>query len=179
METSRSDRRRTKAASRGQMWIIDAMVSGTFITLILFMMLGTQGQLSDKYVQADSEITFSNTLLMASDSLVLTPGRPANWDLLSENSTRLESVGIASSPNVISSAKALRLQQLNATNYTEIKTAMGLGAVNTSIEVTLLGDSVPLYSFGKKSGGSARSTVFERVAVLDDGRPVILRIEVG
>ena len=161
------------------MWIIDAMVSGTFITLLLFMMLGTQEQLSNKYVEADSEITFSNALLMASDALVLTPGRPANWDLLPVNSTTLESVGIASSPNVISTAKALRLQEFNTTNYTDIKTVMGLGAVNTSIEILLLGDSVPLYSFGMKPGNSTRSTVFERIAMLDDGRQVILRLEVG
>lgn len=161
------------------MWIIDAMVSGTFITLLLLMMLGTQQQLSEKYRQADSEITFSNTLLIASDALVLTPGRPANWDLLPTNSATFESVGLASSPNVISTAKALRLQDLNNTNYTQIKTAMGLGAVNTSIEITLLGDSVPLYSFGIKPGNTTRSTVFERVAVLDDNRPVIVRFEVG
>jgi len=160
------------------MWIIDAMVSGTFITLLLFMMLGTQEQLSSKYVQADSEITFSNTLLMASDALVLTPGRPANWDL-SPGIPVFESVGIASSPNVISTAKASRLQVLNTTNYTEIKTAMGLAAMNTSMEITLMGDSVPLYSFGIKPGNLTRSTVFERVAMLDDGRAVILRLEVG
>jgi len=166
-------------ASRGQMWIIDAMVSGTFITLLLFLMLGTQEQLSNKYVQADSEITFSNALLVASDALVLTPGRPANWDLLDANATAFESVGLASSPNVISSSKAQRLSDLGASNYTDVKTALGLGAVNTSIEISLLGDSTPLYSFGVKPPNSTRNTVFERVAMLDDGRPVILRLEVG
>jgi hypothetical protein len=161
------------------MWIIDAMVSGTFITLLLFLMMATQEQLGQKYAQADSEITFSDTLLMASDALVLTPGRPANWDLLFENSTTFESLGLASFPNVISAAKAVRLQQLNGTNYTEIKTSLGLGAFNTSIEITLLGDSLPLYSFGVKPGNTTRSTVFERVAMLDDSRPVVLRLEVG
>jgi len=161
------------------MWIIDAMVSGTFITLLLFMMLGTQEQLSNKYVQADSEITFSNTLLMASDALVLTPGRPANWHLLHANSTSFESFGLASSPNVISAAKASRMQDLNNTNYSDVKTAMGLAAMNTSIEIILLDDAVPLYSFGQKPGNASRSSVFERVAVLDDGRPVLLRLEVG
>jgi len=161
------------------MWIIDAMVSGTFITLLLFLMLGTQEQLSNKYVQADSEITFSNTLLMASDALVLTPGRPANWDMLPVNSTSFESMGLASSPNVISTAKAFRLSELNSTNYTEIKTVLGLGAASTSVEIFLFGDSVPLYSFGVKPSNTSRSSVFERVAMLDDGRPVLLRLEVG
>ena len=179
MATSPSDRPGRRTGRRGQMWIIDAMVSGAFITLLLFLLLGTQEQLSNKYVQADAEITFSNTLLVASDSLVLTPGRPANWDLVSADSLSFESLGLASSPNVISTAKALRLQQLNLTNYTEVKTAMGLGAVNTSIEISLLSDPVPLYSFGVKPGNASRSMVFERLAVLDDGRPVVLRLEAG
>jgi len=161
------------------MWIIDAMVSGTFITLLLFIMLGTSDQLTQKYVQADSEVSFANTLLSASDSLVLTPGRPGNWELLDIPDDGVASVGLAYSPNVLSSQKLAKLESLNSTNYTAIKYGLGLGALNVSIEVMALGDGTPIYSFGVKPANTSRATVFERLAVLDDGRPVLMRLEVG
>jgi hypothetical protein len=178
METSRSIRALGGSASRGQVWIIDAMVSGTFITLLLFLLLSTQMQLSDQYAKADREITNLNALLIASDSLVLTPGQPANWDRLSADA-QMQSVGLASAPNVISTSKAARLQALNSTNYTSLKTLMGLGQFNTSVDITLLGNTTPLYSFGRRTGNETGSTVFERLAILDDNRSVVVRIEVG
>lgn len=179
MATSLSGSSSGPRAGRGQMWLIDAMVSGTFITLILFVMLGIQGQFTDKYVQQDSEVSFANSVLAASDALVLTPGRPANWDYVVISDSNLESFGLASSSNVISTAKALRLVAINATNYTAVKAALGLAASNVSIEIMLLGNVTPLYSFGTKSSNTSRSTVFERLAVMDDNRPVLVRLEVG
>lgn len=157
---------------------MDAMLSGAMIAMLIFVMLGTTEQMTQKYRDANSEISFSNALLAASDSLVLTPGAPSDWDLIAINDANLQSFGIASSANVISPSKAAAMQSLNATNYSAIKTALGLGAVNVSIEIRALGDSAAIYSFGIAPSSTARSAVFERVALLN-GSVVLVRMVAG
>ncbi len=168
----------SQSASRGQIWLIDAMVSGAMIAMIVFMMLGTSDKMTQNYRNANSEISFSNALLAASDSLVLTPGSPANWESTTIDGTGLSSFGLASSSNVISPAKAAAMQSLNATNYSTIKAALGLGAVNVSIEISNLSDSTTLYSFGVAPPGTARSAVFERVALLNNSA-VLVKVTAG
>ena len=154
------------------------MMAGTFIALMMFVMLGTSDQLTDKYRKADSEIGFANTLLAASDALVLTPGSPPNWEGITVTEGNLQSFGLASAPNVISPAKAARMENLNESGYSAIRAALGLSASNVSIEIMLLGDTAPLYSFGVKPANTSRSSVFERVASLN-GSAVLVRLQAG
>ena len=120
MATSPSD------SSRGQVWLLDSMAAGALISLVMFALLGTSEQYMDRYESLDSRISLDNSVLLASDSLVLTGGSPGNWSETVLGEGNLTSFGLASAPNVIDYAKAARMQQISQANYTEVRRALGL-----------------------------------------------------
>ena len=166
-------------ARRGQVWIIDSMLSGMFMALIVFSVLGTHDMLVAQYLAADSRMSLDNAMLLASDALVMTGGTPGNWETQAIGDGTLSSFGIASSPNVIDFSKASRLSELNATNYYEVKRALGLSKNDVSIDIEPLGGaSLPYYSFGIRPDPQKSAYVFERVALLNNSY-VTVRLTVG
>lgn len=157
---------------------MDAMLSGVLITLIFYAMLGTNERMDVRYAAIDSQIGFKRALLLASDSLVLTGGKPGDWDERVIGDYGLASFGLASAPNVLDYSKLARMQELNMTNYTEMRRALGLAKSNVSIEVLPLGGGGALYAFGTKPDNETTAAVFERLALLN-GTTVVVRLEAG
>ena len=108
-------------------------------------------------------------LISISDSAVLSPGNPADWEYTSLQNA--SSYGFASSRNVLSSQKLGSLQALNSSYYDTVRERMGAGRFELSISVVDSGGST-LYSFGKAPDAgneTVSSASAERLALLDDG----------
>jgi hypothetical protein len=154
------------------------MAAGALISLVMFALLGTSEQYMDRYESLDSRISLDNSVLLASDSLVLTGGSPGNWSETVLGEGNLTSFGLASAPNVIDYAKAARMQQISQANYTEVRRALGLSRSSVSIRIFPLGSNEPHYSFGVEPAPNATVAVSERVVVLN-GSIALLRLSVG
>jgi hypothetical protein len=161
---------------KGQVWIADAMISSAFFAIVLFIMLGTSQEIMLRVASARSDAGAKTALLLASDLLVLTPGTPADWENIPVlNDSNVNSLGLASSPNVISFSKAARLAALNSTNYTAIRGLLGLASGNLLVEISFMQNRSPIYRFGIDPANSTGVRVSERVAVLN-GSLVLVRV---
>ena len=154
------------------------MMSGLFISLIFYTMIGTQEMYNSRVNLLDSQMSFRNAVIRASDSLVLSGGMPGNWETVTLTEGQLASYGLASSPNVIDPAKAARLGSDGNSNITEIKRCLGLAKVNVSIQISDLSSGNVLYSIGQNPPSDIQAMAIERFALLN-GNPVKVRIEAG
>ena len=128
------------------------LASAVFIAAIVIFVSIWNSMLAS-YLEEQHSREMQATLMGVSDMLVLSPGTPADWEegALSDASA----FGLASSPNVISAAKANALQGLKG-DYQKVKENMGAGRFDVFMSIN---DSAStLYSFGMM-GDSNDSTV--------------------
>ncbi len=174
MEMSRSGKR-----IRGQVLVADAMLASIFLAMAFFVLLGTIDESMVRAGNADREISRKASLLAASDSLVLSSGQPRDWNEIQViNETNVKSLGFASSPSSLSFEKLQRFAQANSTNYSILKSVMGLAESDAWVEVDFLENNSPAYEFGIRPGENSTAGVIERLAVLGKSI-VVLRIEAG
>ena len=164
--------------SKAQVWIIDSMMSGLFISLVFYTMIGAQEMYNSRSSLLDSQISFREAVVRASDTLVLTGGKPCNWETQTLSEGQLSSYGLAASPNIIDPVKAAKLGSDGNSNISEIKRALGLSKVNMSIQISSLSSGNVLYSIGQNPPMDRQAMVIERFALLN-GNAVKVRIEAG
>ena len=104
---------------KGQIWSADFLLSAVIffvaLAILVFTWNSTTDQIGDQTALADIE----NTGLFISDSLIRTPGLPADW-----NSTNVQVIGLVSGENVLDSTK---LNQFINLSYSDTKELLGTG----------------------------------------------------
>ena len=170
---------RSHKRSRGQVLVADAMLASIFLAMVFFVLLGTIEETTARAGNADRQISRKASLLAASDSLVLTAGQPRDWNEIPViDDTNVKSLGLATSPSSLSIAKLQRFAQANSTNYSVLKSVMGLSESDAWVEVDFFENNTPAYKFGIHPANSETVGVIERLAILGQNI-VVLRIEAG
>jgi hypothetical protein len=144
------------------------------VAMLVFVLAWNYISFSYSSEQADRQM--QSSLIGVSDSLVLSPGSPADWEYSS--GANASSFGLASSRNVLSAAKLSALQSLNATDYDNVRERMGAGKFDLYVEASNPGGPV-LYNFGHPadlSSSSVSAVVSQRLATLG-GSVVVLKVE--
>ena len=118
-----------------------------------------KGKLIDQ--RADMELVARNAM----SGLLTTGGDPSSWYLL--ETFDVDSFGLAYSDYDLSESKISKLQELNDTNYSDIKNSLGIGKYNLHLSFfNSSGNEV--YYFGTNSSALANQIIrIERVALVD------------
>jgi len=151
---------------RGQIFSIDLMVS---VAIFLFIVVASlsmwnlymeKGKLIDQ--RADMEFAARNAM----SGLMTTGGDPSSWYLL--ETFEVDSFGLAVSDYELSEAKISKLQDLNNTNYEDIKNSLGVSLYNLHLSF-LNSSGSEVYFFGDNSSSQANQIVrIERLVLVSD-----------
>lgn len=154
------------ALDRGQILSIDMNIS---LFLFVAFVLASTMVFNHVSSQLDDYIVYSGmvrTAVILSDTLVRSPGYPANW-----NSTNVMSVGLAEESNIINGSNLLKL---GAIPYQTFKERTGIEDYDILINITSLGGQ-ELFTYGP-TGFEESTQIFPlmRLCILDNGtmRPV-------
>ena len=154
---------------RGQAQSLDALVALISFALLMVFVLSIWADISKQAEQSVSISRLESTAIAVSDQLVQSPGVPYNWET---SPLSVVSVGLASSPGVLSQAK---LANLSALNYSSARTALGVDR-NFYVVVSDTNWS-SLYSLGNVSAQSNLSIGVTRMGTLN-GQAVRIRVVV-
>jgi hypothetical protein len=99
------------------------------------------------------------------NSLVLTSGKPFNWEALTLEETYL--MGLCSRKNVIDEAKLEKLIYYLDNNYIETKEILGLGGYDIKLKFVDNNGSTT-YSSTRTQGDYYLKLVYDRTAILND-----------
>jgi hypothetical protein len=153
--------------TRAQLFSSELVLASCFFIMALVIFTMTWYSMVNSYGEEQADQQMQSVLLGVSDSLVLSPGDPSNWE-----SSVLEdasSFGLAAAPNRISGNKAATLQSLNATQYHRVKENMGVGQYDIYISISNFTSAI--YQFGRRANSSnslVQSFSNERLALLND-----------
>lgn len=164
--------------SKGQVISTELVLTFGIFMVALLVFLYIWSEVSYDYLQSQVDQEMQVVALGISDSLVLTPGDPSDWEISSSVSS-IYSFGLASSPNVLSAAKLSKLQSFN-TSYSDAKTGMGAGSFEVSVIANTL-NGTPIYQFGTHGDELAQniSSIKEtRLVMLEDGALMQLSIQI-
>lgn len=103
-------------------------IMALFVFMIIIVALFYSYDSFGRKLSSD-ELTQDATLIFtyATQSLMSTPGSPINWNLLSDfNTTSVHALGLATKPGILSEDKLIFLTQLSESNYTKVKTILGV-----------------------------------------------------
>lgn len=151
----------------GQLFSSELVVASCFFIMALVIFTMTWYSMVNSYNEEQQDQQMQSVLLGVSDSLVLSPGDPSNWE--SSALENANSFGLASAPNRISDNKAAALQSLNATRYHRVKENMGAGQYD--VYVSISNSTATLYQFGRRANSSnslVQPFSNERLALLND-----------
>jgi hypothetical protein len=163
---------------RGATFTLDMIVALFLFMVIVLSVLWLWGE-AYRYVYGMGDVRARmRKALDLSDMLVKTSGNPVNWFELDDVTTdNTRSIGLAKEENVLDSN---RLDKLNSSNVSIIKTIFGLSKEDFELTVTANWTTTPavFYNISSLDASSTKVYVVERVALLDDER-VQLRLRIG
>jgi hypothetical protein len=148
-------------------WGFDFLFASFILSVILILYLLTWQYLGLVSSQAleGSELLKAN--LAATNSLVFSPGDPANWnELATINESTVHSIGIVDERNVINERKVQTMAALNATHYELFKDYLGISKHEFQMQLKAENGSV-LYVVGMAPGTENETSSLERVALLN------------
>ena len=161
--------------ARGQSYSLELMISLTAFALVIIFVSLAWSDLEIRRVDAKNAQDMDFAARNAVWQLTQETGTPANWDLQIFNESQPYSVGLADSPGGLSVRKLQNLSAINASNYEELKSRIGLGKYEFYLEVRNLADNKTLHSAGIAAPADRENAVFENFAELD-GNVVIVRL---
>ncbi|MCX6772554.1 MAG: hypothetical protein NTV88_02170 [Candidatus Micrarchaeota archaeon] len=159
---------------KGQMFSTELVLASAIFIAGIVIFVSIWNSMLTSYLEEQQSREMQVSLIGISDMLVLSPGTPANWEVgtLSDASA----FGLASSPNIISTAKAQALQDLQG-DYQKVKENMGAGRFDVFMSIN--SSTNTLYTFGLM-GDANESTVeilhSSRLALLD-GEAVTINVQ--
>jgi len=159
---------------KGQIFTIDLILAVTLFLFVLTLTLAYSNQVANRVELWEASNERDSSALLASRSLVLSTGEPANWENL--NVEEIESIGIVSEYNVIDPEKLSRLEDLNSVGYSESKAALGLAKYDAEILILDLNGNT-LNSFGLSPDLESEVSSYTRIALLD-GEKVFVKVKV-
>lgn len=163
---------------KGQVWSLDFFAVSVTMALLLMLFIITWNFLAIRWSNIQSYDELWSASLSATDALVITPGQPVNWeDVQMLNDSNVVTFGLANSRNVIDNNKLSRFADFTQSNYSIVKSKLGLVRYDFFINVTSMGKETSYYQIGSKGSSVNEAVVFERLMLLN-GSIVNLRMEV-
>lgn len=163
-------------ALKGQMLSTEILLALSIFLVSMGVFMLSWNAISSSYQQQQADSQMESALLSVSDTLVLSPGNPSDWETSALSNASL--IGIASARNVLSPAKAAALQSLNSTSYDAARGRLGAGRFDLFIAIT--GQSgATLYSFGREAnpGNESISAISTQRMALMNGSIVSLKVQ--
>ncbi len=160
--------------TKGQLFSVELVLASAVFMGALVAFVLVWNSMSAAYNEEQADLQMQTSLLGISDMAVLSPGYPANWEtgVLGNAS----SFGLATSPNVLSGAKAGALQSLNS-SYLDMKERMGAGRFDVFLSI---GNSTgTFYTFGYApdlNDTTVKAISSQRVALLN-GSAVSVKVQ--
>ncbi len=163
---------------KGQVWSLDFFAVSVTMALLLMLFILTWNFLAIRWSNIQLYDELWSVSLTATDALVTTPGQPANWeDIQTLNDSNVVTFGLANSRNVIDNNKISRFANFTQSNYSIVKSKLGLVRYNFFINITSMGKETSYYQIGSKAILLNDTVVLERLMLLN-GSVVNLRMEV-
>jgi hypothetical protein len=158
-----------------QLFSLDAVFAMIVISFLFGLFLSFNSSVPSTISLAESRISLQEDSQLALLALAVTPGEPSNWTSYNFSlpaGADVRSIGLASSPWVLDMAKVSALSAANKTNYTYLKSLLGLSKPDYNFYFSIK------YPNGTQVGiaGLARptpnltSTISSQFVVADDGR---------
>jgi len=143
-----------------------------FLAAIIFFVISfTAVQQENNLVKLHQDVLLS-TGTTVTDMLAKSSGAPANWEM--KNTSDIQAIGLAASPNELS---ALKVGRFLAIDYNTSKKLMGLPAsTGYYFAIVDTGGSV-LQQSGTDPSDSNRSFLFTRY-VIWDGNAALMRLKI-
>ena len=172
---------KTKNA-KGQIFSTElVLASGVFIAaLVAFVFVWNS--MSDNYQEGQQDMEMQTVLQGISDSLVLSPGYPTNWEAAATGGASsivlaTSSFGLADSPNGISGAKAAELQALNS-SYLDVKERMGAGRFDVFVSIGDTNRTFYTFGYAPDLNDTTVRAISEQRPALLNGSAVTLKVQV-
>ena len=159
---------------KGQIFTVDLIMAATIFLFVLTLTIIYSNQVANRAYYWDKTNEREHAALLASRTLVLSPGEPSNWEQLSVEDA--SSIGLASSRNVIDSRKLQRFAGLNQGNYSDAKALLGLSKYDVRVTISGLNRQL-LESFGLEPDANKETSSLTRVA-LYNGEAVLVKVKV-
>lgn len=150
----------SKTSKKGQAISIDFAIAVSIFIIILLYHTTAWAEYSGGYYSLRARNGFEYSAISISQSLLKTPGIPANWE---QNASGASSLGLAYQENVISPEK---LANFTALNYNLSRSLLGIPD-NYYLEVKRRNDSLLVASAGKNATNKTVSSV-QRVALYNN-----------
>jgi len=163
---------------KGQTWTMDFMMGLVALTFILALYMLMWNSMVQRWNSTSRYIGMETSALMASESLLATPGEPESWEMLQHIDGNVSAIGLVNGRNELNRMKLEKLVSENATAYTTIKARLGMQRYEFGMRVTDLDGSTTYYEFGKFSNVALNTSInSDRFGILD-GEPVMVHMEV-
>lgn len=161
--------------ARGQLFSADLLFALSVFLFALTFAIVFASQLALRVESIEAYNHKQDLARNAMNSLMASPGNPANWQSLADlNST--DSIGLARSRNSLSAAKVQAFVDLNGTAYYSMKTLLGLSRYDFEFTVTDL-NGAALAFVGTSPDANSGTIAVNRLA-LYNGREAIARLRV-
>lgn len=161
---------------RGQIFTTDLILASVVFLFILTLSIVYSTQAANRVELMEEDKARATAAMSAANSLLLSSGKPANWQNLGDLNN-VSSIGIVKSKNEIDSAKLQHLLDLNESNYEGVRDLLGVGKYGLSISVLRLSDQISVGEFGLDPESDDKVTAVNRIA-LHDGNAVVVRLKV-
>ncbi|MBN2014242.1 MAG: hypothetical protein JW778_03590 [Candidatus Altiarchaeota archaeon] len=151
---------------KAQISNFDLVIAAGIFLFILFVMIGTWGEMTNKINHFEDRRSTYYKGLDITEMLVKTPGNPPNWEQLDTlNPSTVYAVGFSSQPNVLDKDK---LERFDTFEYEQMRDLLGLSREDFHLLIHDVkgADEIPLYSFGNSINRSHIRV--DRYAILED-----------
>ena len=153
------------------MFSYDFLLSSVFLIFLLGLFLFSSTALLNQIDEAELEAEMSESVQLAANSLMRTPGDPSNWEIAPINETGTRSLGLAGSSGELDSEKVERFFSISSdgSEYNATMQILGLTRRSYRFNATLeyLNGTAIASIQRTPSGNPARIVSIERYAVLN------------
>ena len=161
--------------NRGQVFTTDLIVAAVVFLFIITFTTIYSNEISYRVTLMEGAEAREIAALNVLDSLTLSQGRPANWELFSDLN-RVSSIGLVSSIGDIDEQKFEHMIDMNALHYEAIRYILGAGAYEMNISILDMQNRQVLGEFGTRPLNTDKVTSVSR-PVLYGGEDSLLRVE--
>ena len=172
MKTGLSWLKAFSIGKKGQIFSVDAIAAVSVFLFILLITISYSTEVSNKISEVETDNSRYDAALAAANSIVYSYGEPSNWENLQLSG--VSAIGLAKSRNEIDNAKLMRLADLNAANYNEVKEILGLEKYGLKIDVEELQNGQGIAEFGVEPESESKVSVVRRIAVHENENVLVI-----
>ncbi len=164
-----------RKGERGQLYTSDALLALMVFLFALMLITTLAAQLENQSIQLIRETQHHRAAERVGNSLFSSPGNPSHWEYLSDKNATLR-IGLISTGKEISPIKLSAFGDWNASNYSQLKSVMGLGDQNFYLSITDSNQTL-LFQAGSSPVNASRVSVVTTPAFYA-GKTVLATLQV-